>query len=498
MEDIYDIIIIGSGLGGLECGVMLSKEGYDVCVVEQAAIFGGCLQSFKRGGRLIDTGIHYIGSMGEGGIMRQYLRYFGIFDKLNICRLDNDFDQISLGEGATYPYRQGYDNFIEELSHHFPNERDGIVKYSETIRTIGESINIDVHRTGAFSTKKIDYLSISAVELIEQCTSDQTLQSLLAGTNVLCGSTRESANIYHHAMINHSNIEGAYRFVGGTQQVADRLVDQIIANGGTVLNRSKVVQFNVDDSSVKSIELSDGRRLFAKNFISNLHPMTTFSMVGQTQRIKRAYRTRLSLLPNTYGLFSVYLCMKKESFAYINKNLYFHNSSDVWDMKITRSDMRTKFVLLSTQQPSSDSIYSDVVTLMSPIDSDIFAPFQESEFGARPEAYEQLKATITHNMIEFTKRFYPTIMESVENVYTASPLTYEHYTATPNGSAYGIMKSYKSSLSTLFSSRTKLDNLYLTGQNLNVHGALGVTLTAATTCGEFVGAEYLAKKIGRM
>lgn len=72
MEGQFDIIVIGSGLGGLECGAMLAREGMGVCVAEQAALPGGCLQSFSRRGHAIDTGMHYIGSMQAGGIMRRY------------------------------------------------------------------------------------------------------------------------------------------------------------------------------------------------------------------------------------------------------------------------------------------------------------------------------------------------------------------------------------------------------------------------------------------
>ncbi len=91
----YDIIIAGSGLGGLECAEILSKEGYNVCVLEKNELFGGCFQTYSRKGHLLDTGIHYIGSLDEGQIMHQYFKYFGIMDKLNISRLDEDaFDQI--------------------------------------------------------------------------------------------------------------------------------------------------------------------------------------------------------------------------------------------------------------------------------------------------------------------------------------------------------------------------------------------------------------------
>ena len=79
---------------------------------------------------------------------------------------------------------------------------------------------------------------------------------------------------------------------------------------------------------------------------------------------------------------------------------------------------------------------------------------------------------------------------------TTSPLSYRDYTGTIDGSAYGIVKNYQYPQISFVSTRTKLKNLFLTGQNLNVHGALGVTLTAMLTCSEFVGQEYLAKKVG--
>ena len=117
----YDIIIIGSGLGGLECGAILSKEGFNVCVVEKNAQFGGCFQTYQRKGHLLDTGIHYVGSLDEGQVMNQYFRYFGIMDKLKIKRLDDAaFDTIYY-KGKTYDYPMGYTQFIETNCRSFPH-----------------------------------------------------------------------------------------------------------------------------------------------------------------------------------------------------------------------------------------------------------------------------------------------------------------------------------------------------------------------------------------
>jgi phytoene dehydrogenase-like protein len=495
MENNYDVVIIGSGLGGLECGLILAKEGFKVCVLEQAQVFGGCLQSFMRRGRSIDTGIHYVGSMDDGQIMRQYFKYFGILDDLSLIKLDADFDIISFGNQGQFAYNSGYDNFFDSLSRLFPYERMGLKKYCQKIREIGSSISVDVHRSGSFSLGGIEYLSLSAVGFINQCVTDPLLRNILAGTNLLYGGIRDKSNLYHHAMINHSNIEGAYRFVGGTQKVADLMVERIVSSGGVAMNRSKVVSVNVEQGRVLNVDLEGGERIFGKYFISNLHPSATFSLIGETPFVKKAYRSRLNMLPNTYGLFSVYLLMKPDTFPYINKNYYYFYSDDAWDT-VMDGGFQPRSVMLSTQLGQPGRANSDVVTLMSPVDSSLFSRWNNTSIGKRGSDYLDLKDMITSRIIDFTSSYWPNLKDSVDYVLAASPLTYSDYTGTPQGSAYGIVKDFHNPLASLFPARTRLENLFLTGQNLNVHGALGVTLTAATTCAELVGANYLAKKIG--
>ncbi|HSG67331.1 MAG TPA: FAD/NAD(P)-binding protein, partial [Bacteroidales bacterium] len=84
----YDVVIIGGGLGGLVSGLILSKEGKKVCVLEQHSKAGGNLQTFTRDGCVFDTGMHYIGSMGKGQYLQRYFSYLGIADRLNLLQLD--------------------------------------------------------------------------------------------------------------------------------------------------------------------------------------------------------------------------------------------------------------------------------------------------------------------------------------------------------------------------------------------------------------------------
>ena len=148
----YDAIIIGGGLGGLTTAAMLSKEGLSVCILEQHGTVGGCLQSFKRQGYVLDTGMHYVGSLSEGRIMHQYFKYLGIIDSLHLRKLDEKgFDHFHFGDGTSYCHAMGYDNFKDTLSARFPEERKNIEAISRTIREVGNLIDPEILKQGRLS-----------------------------------------------------------------------------------------------------------------------------------------------------------------------------------------------------------------------------------------------------------------------------------------------------------------------------------------------------------
>jgi phytoene dehydrogenase-like protein len=492
----YDVVIVGSGLGGLECATMLSKEGYHVCVLEKNPIIGGCLQSFKRNGHLLDTGFHYIGSLDPGQILHQYFKYFGILDKIKLRRLDDEaFDVINY-EDREYKYAMGYNRFVDTLAESFPSEREGLKEYTNRIKNICGLIGVEHLRNGLITRGGMEYFSQSASQMIEETVKDEKLRNILAGNVTLYGGARNHSMLYHHAMINGSNIEGAYRIVDGTQSVADAFADVIRSNGGDVLRNSEVTRFIVDNDRISAVEVNGSDRIEAKYFISNLHPATTMDLVDRTKAIKKAYITRINSMPNTYGLFTVYLIMKKDSFPYINRNYYLHEGSDAWYATAHPEDKSVKFALVCNQANSTNERYADVVTILCPMFFDEVAQWSNTSVERRGDSYKEFKQAKAEEVLAFTARYFPNIRENVEKVYTATPLTYRDYTATPEGSAYGISKNYNNPLISLIPTKTKIENLFLTGQNLNVHGALGVTLTATLTCSELLGKEYLAKKIG--
>lgn len=492
----YDVIIIGGGLGGLTSGVMLSKEGLNVCVFEKHSVIGGCLQSFKRNGYTLDTGIHYVGSLSEGQIMHQYLKYLGVIGSLKLRKLDeNGFDHFHFNDGSCYCHAMGYERFIDTLASHFPQERDGLISFVGELQKVGKLIDPEILRGGKISNGGIGYMSISAYGEIEKYIKDEKLRRVLAGNCGLYAGNRLTTSLYEYGMITHSNIEGAYAFEDGSQQLADLLANEIKSHGGYILLNSEVSKIHLQDGVVEYVELESGERLTAKWIISSLHPSITFSILENNNVYKKAFFTRMNSLPNTYGLFTTYLLIKPGTLKYSNRNHYLFNNDDVWSIQGDYKGYNIPSTLLC-MQPNSKSEFTNVATLLTPMPLSMCDKWNNTSVGNRGDDYSGFKENFSNAVIDFVCMHYPDLKNCIEKKYTASPLTYRDYTSAPGGCAYGVLKDCRNPLVTLFSARTRISNLLITGQSLNIHGCLGTTVSSAVTCSEILGVEYLFKKIG--
>ena len=124
-----------------------------------------------------------------------------------------------------------------------------------------------------------------------------------------------------------------------------------------------------------------------------------------------------------------------------------------------------------------------------------FTKWENTQTGARGQEYEAYKEKISTYLIQMIGEKYPEILNTNIHSFAASPLTWRDYCGSPQGSLYGIQRNMNNPYQAYVSPRTKLENLYLTGQNIKLHGALGVTLSAFLTAAEFTGLDYLLNKV---
>lgn len=490
----FDVIVIGSGLGGLVSASILSKEGMKVCVLEQDERIGGTLQSFVREGVIFGTGINYTESLGEGDILYRYFKYLGIMDSLKIKRLDiAAFDKISFGnDDIEYPFAQGHDNFVDSLCKYFPKERENLNKYIQNMAKVCNSFPYYDMGTKDYSFEVL-MKQQSASEFLKSTTPDLKLQKVLAGMNSLYAGIEGETPMYIHSLINYSFIKSAWRFINGSSQLAVLLAKGIRSNGGVIRTSSKVVALNGDKSAITSVDLESGDSLAAKYIISNAHPASTLNLLGDNM-IRKNYRKRILNMENSVGMFSVYIVLKKNSLKQFNYNHHHFPNSNVWSTNYKPENWPEHFMLYSPLNTKSGE-YSNGLTVLSYMRIDELDKWVHTNRSTRTADYIAFKEEKTKQLLRAVEKKFPGIGAHIKSTYSSTPLSYRDYTGTPNGSAYGILKNAENPMLSLIKPKSKINNLFFTGQNLNMHGILGVTISSVLACQQLLGGDYLNKKI---
>ena len=354
-----EAVIIGSGLGGLLSGAILSRAGYRVTVLEKAAQPGGCLQTFLRDGLRFDTGFHSVAGLEEGGPLERIFRPLGLMD--------------------------------------LPWEH-----VAETDEIVQDGIS---HRITDLSYPQGNALRMSSPDV-----------------------TRDE---YAHVMEPYK--QGSWRLPSG-----DMLVQALAAQiNGTIRT----------DCEVTAIEpgrvwCKDGSSC-AGVIVSDIHPCCTFALFQG--HIRPSYLHRLELLENGPGIFTVYCKLRPETLAY-------KPWSTTYDGNL----------MLHYGNPD-DNGYARSADLLS---------FSEREVPDRDARAQSMIRRI------------PGLEPAVDKYWTSTPATWERFTGTPGGTAFGIRKK---DATCFVHPRTPVPGLYLTGQNCGLHGILGVSETALVTCREILG-----------
>ncbi|WP_430813723.1 phytoene desaturase family protein [Carboxylicivirga sp. RSCT41] len=486
-ENIYDIVIIGSGLGGLACGSILSQKGYKVCVLEQHFQIGGCLQDFKRKGKLFDTGMHYIGSYEDGQILNTLFRYFGIYDKVEVSKLAKDGFDVLQVNGKEFAVPQGVEAFKSKLIKEFPEEEKAITTYFDKILEIYGSVDIVNLRNIVnfdFEAKKGE--SENVYEFVASLTDNIDLRNILCYSNSLYAGEKESASLFIHAIINVFYLQSAWSLVKGGGQIAGAFQQVIEANGGHVMTKAKVSKLVCKDDMVDEIHIEGRDFIRGKQVISNIEPLTTMQMV-EGANIRRAYMSRLKSQEQTISCFSFYGVLKEKTVKYANANYYYYKNKEVWGLDDYDEENWPQGYMLYMKESPEHKGYAESIAVLSPMDYNEMEPWFDTYIEKRGDAYKQMKEAKSEKLLTLLEDKFPHIRKCIDASYASTPLTFRDYTGVRGGAMYGVKTDSRNPIASQVLPRTRVKNLFLTGQNINIHGILGVSVGAVITCGEIVG-----------
>lgn len=493
------VMIMGGGLGGLFTGAILAKEGFEVTILEKNTTIGGGLQTFERFGETFDTGMHIVGGLQKGGNIRRLCQYLGILQKIEIRDVDDDctnelyFDE----DESTYRIAKGKDSFVTSLGCCFPHEMKNLNKYVEAIYRMADGIDLFNLRPsiGYFNMHSGDFL-LSADAFIAKYVKDKKLQSILAYMNPMYGGRKNETPAYVHAIINVLYINGPSRFVDGSDKFANTLADFIKERGGQIVVNDAVEWIEVVNRHVEFVRTRSARVFKADCYISDIHPCTMFRIMPDNA-FPKSYRHRLDAIPNSYSAFGVYVKMKEDSFPYINHTVYYMDKyENIWNCGEAEGSWPKGFMLM-TPPDSSQSECSRKVIITTPMSFERVRQWENTIVGKRGEDYLQWKESHVEMILNLVEKMYPDFRECVENINSSSPLTIRDFYGVKEGTMFGFSKNYKNIAMSHVPVVTKVDNLLLTGQNNNLHGFCGVSLTAIKTCEALLGRNYIINKVNQ-
>lgn len=500
----FDFVIIGSGLGGLTTGLIMAKEGYSVCILEKNAQIGGTLQTFYHDKTKFDTGVHYLGGLEPHQPLYPYFKYLGLMEDLNLQKMDEDgFDLISFpGDPNKYPIAQGYDNFKKQLLHYFPDQEEGLNKYIKKIEVVCNAFSLYYLKSQNNFKEEVDMFFEGAKDVIEECISDPKLRAVLSANNVLYAGEGDKAPFYMHALIVNSYIESSYRVMGGGSTISRSLEKQIKNLGGLVVRNAEVSKITVEDLKATNVVLKDGTTIEGQNFISNIHPTQTFNLFD-TSMYRKVFKKRMNELENTTASFVLYVKLAPKSYPYHKSNLYYLDQKDVWELPDVDKERWGENLSIFSAPCKDDPEFTESLIVI------VYMKFEEvkqwehtfstiTEFSIRDQAYQDFKEEKSQIVIKNLEEFIPEIKGNIESYTSSTPLTQRDYMNSPGGSLYGIKKDYKMPMKSFVDTKTKVKNLFLTGQNIGVHGILGVIITATVTCAEFLGRDEMVAKIRKV
>ncbi|MDD5680151.1 MAG: NAD(P)/FAD-dependent oxidoreductase [Candidatus Omnitrophica bacterium] len=475
----YDVIVIGSGIGGLTVACLLSFSKR-VLVLERKSGFGGYCATFKRKDFVFESSIHAVNNCKKGHFAYSILKNCGIINSIKFLKNKNLYRSI-FPKHDFVVQQENIKGYINRLIKYFPEESAGIKELFNNMYSIFMEVEkINKLKILMKSPQLLNASKMSLKEMLDSYLDNEELKAIVSQYWMYCGLPPSRLSPIHFAYIAQDYmVNGGYCVKGGMKSIVDSLVDKIEKNGGKVYGNRDVEKILVENSRAIGTETRDGRAFYGDYVISNIDARYTFeSLTEKNYKIEKCIEQMDKTQPSISAL-KVYLGLDIDvkDLGILDGEIFINSSYDL--------DKSYEAVLKNSAgiAPFGICVHSNIDPTLCPKNKTVLSITMLSGYDywskMGKEEYGREKKRIANILIERTAKVIPELKDHIAMVVAATPLTMERYTGNSKGAAYGWSRNVFFYGSKHMNIQTPIKNLFLTSNWTKIGGGVEGVLRSA-------------------
>ncbi len=483
------VLIIGAGIGGLSLAIILAKLGFDVTVLDKNQRPGGLMRSYTREGLACEVGIHYLGSLDKGQVLRKFFDYLGVTDLIPVTRMGQDgvIDRYMFDSPAARPQSfdlpSGMEAYEENLLKAFPADGNKIRQLLRPMRWAAEQLHaLDILYARDNDASLLEQFQPLG-EILNKLQCPPGLRSILAIPASWIGVPLDDCPAFYHNMALASYVSSSWRLDCTGADMAEAVAGRLRELGGKIRTGAEVSRIEVSSRGVTGLHLNSGELLPAGMIIGAVHPKIVLSMLAPGT-VKPSYRRLIAGLRDTHGIFSVHARINGRTHPELPYNLF----KVATDQAGNVPDLKYYQIRQSKKEDVS------ILSILTSGKNEIWRPWENTKTGQRGDTYIATKNRHARELIREAEQMLGTFRDlKILDVYT--PLTIRDWVSSPGGSAYGVQRSSSQMMTAALLNRTAVHGLFLAGQNVMAPGVIGAITGSFNTAKLILGADEFRKQV---
>lgn len=487
----FDVIVIGSGMGGMTTAAALARFEHRVLLLEQGETIGGLTHSFSRNGFSWDVGLHYCGTFLHDQTAGRILDWLS-GGTIEFRSMGTVYDILHFPDGFELSVGRPADAYKMELKEKFPGHAAEINSYFEALLSAEETAHmIGAERTMPHALRSVHlwwharrikrWCGRTTGEVVDGLISDPKLAAVLTAQWPDYGGKPTEASFAIHALIMGHYLEGAAYPVGGAASIARGLVPVIEGAGGSARAGTPVREILIENGRAVGVRTGSGEQFRTPVIVSAMGASETLKrLLPENIRHQDWAREILAFRPSLCH-FEVYLGFEGDITRYgaTRANHWFHKSWDtndaVWSV-VGNAPIPAMFVSFASlkdaaHDPGPKNRHVGSIAVFT--DWSAVAGFVNPDAECRSSEWSSFKADVESRMMASFAEKFPALAPLIVHHELGTPLATVAFTGHEKAGFYGVEPTPRRMLSDALSARTPVPGLFLSGQDVMSPGIAG-------------------------